>query len=141
MPAFALHAAIDDATGIVVGAIFRKSECREDFSHVMQQGITKLGAPLGLYSDRYTIFRSPNEMLTLEQELARETKPLTIFGKAMADLHIEHIKAVSPQAKGRVERLSVTFQDRLVIEFSLLGVYTLEDVNKALPHLVQKRNC
>jgi transposase len=56
-PAFALHAAIDDATGIVVGAVFRKNECREGYSQVMQQGITKYGVPLGLYSDRHTIFR------------------------------------------------------------------------------------
>ncbi|MCM3337875.1 hypothetical protein M3650_04310 [Paenibacillus sp. MER TA 81-3] len=47
----------------------------------MQQGIEKYGIPLGFYSDRHTIFRSPNEKLTLEQELAGETKPLSHFGK------------------------------------------------------------
>jgi hypothetical protein len=46
----------------------------------------------------------------------------------MAELHIEHIKAITPQAKGRVERLWVTFQDRLVIELRLLGIKTLDDV-------------
>jgi len=60
-PSFALHAAIDDATGIVVGAVFRPNECREGYSIVMQQGIKEYGVPLGLYSDRHTIFRSPNE--------------------------------------------------------------------------------
>ena len=139
-PAFALHAAIDDATGTVVGAIFRKTECREGYSFVMQQGIAKYGVPLGLYSDRHTIFRSPNEKLSLEQELAGETKPLSNFGKAMSELHIEHIKAVTPQAKGRVERLWVTLQDRLVIELRLLGVNTMEEANKALPRLIQKHN-
>lgn len=98
-PAFALHAAIDDATGIVVWAVFRKTDCREGYSHVMQQGIMKYGVPLGLYSDRHTIFRSPNEKLTLEQELAGEVKPLSNFGKAMAELHIEHIKAVTLKRK------------------------------------------
>jgi transposase len=139
-PAFALHAAIDDATGTVVGAVFRKTECREGYSLVMQQGIAKYGVPLGLYSDRHTIFRSPNEKLTLEQELAGETKPLSNFGKAMAELHIEHIKAVTPQAKGRVERLWVTLQDRLVIELRLLGVQTIEEANQVLPRLIQKHN-
>lgn len=139
-PTFALHAAIDDATGTVVGAVFRPTECREGYSLVMQQGIKKYGTPLGLYSDRHTIFRSPNEKLTVEQELAGETKPLSHFGKAMADLHIEHIKAITPQAKGRIERLWVTFQDRLVIELRLLGVNTLEEANKALPSLLQKHN-
>lgn len=139
-PAFALHAAIDDATGTVVGAVFRPSECREGYSHVMMQGIQKYGVPLGLYSDRHTIFRSPKEKLTIEQELAGETKPLSHFGKAMADLHIEHIKAITPQAKGRIERLWVTFQDRLVIELRLLGVKTMEEANAALPKLLEKHN-
>lgn len=139
-PAFTLHAAIDDATGIVVGAVFRPNECREGYSMTMQQGITKYGIPLGLYSDRHTIFRSPNEKLTIEQELAGESKPLTNFGKAMAELGIEHIKAVTPQAKGRVERLWVTLQDRLVIELRLLGISTLEAANEALPQLIEKHN-
>lgn len=139
-PAFTLHAAIDDATGTVVGAVFRPTECYEGYSLVMQQGIQKYGVPLGLYSDRHTIFRSPNEKLTVEQELAGETKPLSHFGKAMAELHIEHIKAVTPQAKGRIERLWVTFQDRLVIELRLLGIKTLEEANAALPGLLQKHN-
>lgn len=139
-PAFALHAAIDDATGIVVGAVFSPTECREGYSLVMQQGIKTYGVPLGLYSDRHTIFRSPNEKLTVEQELAGETIPLSHFGKAMAELHIEHIKAVTPQAKGRVERLWVTFQDRLVIELRLLGINTIEQANKVLPRLLKKHN-
>lgn len=139
-PAFTLHAAVDDATGIVVSAVFRPTECREGYSLVMQQGIRKYGVPLGLYSDRHTIFRSPNEKLTVEQELAGESKPLSNFGKAMAELHIEHIKAITPQAKGRIERLWVTFQDRLVIELRLLGVKTLEEANVALPRLLEKHN-
>lgn len=139
-PAFALHAAIDDATGIVVGAVFRPNECREGYSVVMQQGIKAYGVPLGLYSDRHTIFRSPNEKLTVEQELAGEAKPLSNFGKAMAELGIEHIKAVTPQAKGRVERLWLTLQDRLVIELRLLGITTLEAANDVLPQLIQKHN-
>lgn len=139
-PAFALHAAIDDATGIVVGAVFRPNECREGYSVVMQQGIKEYGVPLGLYSDRHTIFRSPNEKLTVEQELAGEAKPLSNFGKAMVELGIEHIKAVTPQAKGRVERLWVTLQDRLVIELRLLDITTLEAANEVLPQLIQKHN-
>jgi transposase len=139
-PAFSLHAAIDDATGTVVAGVFRPNECREGYSLVMQQGIHKYGVPLGLYSDRHTIFRSPNEKLSVEQELAGETKPLSNFGKAMADLNIEHIKAITPQAKGRVERLWVTFQDRLVIELRLLGIQTIEEANAVLPGLLQKHN-
>ncbi|MCC2683147.1 MAG: transposase, partial [Paenibacillaceae bacterium] len=139
-PAFALHAAIDDATGIVVGAVFRPNESREGYSLVMQQGIKNYGIPLGLYSDRHTIFRSPNETLTVEQELTGETKPLSDFGKAMDELCITHIKALTPQAKGRIERLWGTLQDRLVIELRLLGINMLEEANAALPALIRKHN-
>jgi transposase len=139
-PGFTLHAAIDDATGRMVGAIFRENECREGYSVVMQHGIQAYGVPLGLYSDRHTIFRSPKEKLTVEQELAGESQPLSHFGKAMADLHIEHIKATTPQAKGRVERLWGTLQDRWVIELRLLGIRTMEEANSLLPQLMQKYN-
>lgn len=139
-PELVLHGAIDDATGTVVGAVFRETETREGYFSVMQQAIQKYGIPLGLYSDRHTIFRSPNEKLTLEQELAGEKKPLSHFGKAMAELNITHIKAMTPQAKGRIERLWGTFQDRLVIELRLLGVSTLEEANRVLPKLIQKHN-
>lgn len=137
---FALHAAIDDATGVVVAALFRPTECLEGYSRVMQQGIQIYGVPLGLYSDRHTIFRSPNEALSVEQELAGEAKPLSNFGKALSELHIEHIKAVTPQAKGRIERLWRTFQDRLVIELRLLAINSLEEANAVLPQLVDKHN-
>ncbi|WP_242836827.1 ISNCY family transposase [Desulfotomaculum nigrificans] len=132
-PELTLHGAIDDATGMVVGAVFRPTETQEGYFTVMKQAIQQYGIPLGLYSDRHTIFRSTKETLTLEQELVGETKPLSNFGKAMADLGITHIKALSPQAKGRIERLWQTFQDRLVIELRLLGVSTLEEANRVLP--------
>ncbi len=137
---FALHAAIDDATGIVVGAVFRQNECAEGYARVMQSGINKYGIPLGLYSDKHTIFRSPNEKLTVEQELDGEQIPLSNFGKAMAELDIEHIKASTPQAKGRIERLWETLQDRLPVELRLLGVKTMDEANEALPELIAKHN-
>ncbi len=58
----------------------------------------------------------------------------------MSDLNIEHIKAITPQAKGRVERLWQTLQDRLVIELRLLGITTIEAANEVLPGLIQKHN-
>ena len=139
-PELTLHGIIDDATGMVVGAVFRPTETREGYFAAMKQALEQYGIPLGIYSDRHTIFRSPKETLTLEQELAGENAPLSQFGKAMADLEITHIKAMSPQAKGRVERLWGTFQDRLIIELRLLGVRTMEEANRVLPKLIQKHN-
>jgi transposase len=99
---FALHAAIDDATGTVTGAVFTRNECMEGYCRVMMSGIGRYGVPMALYSDRHTIFRSPNESLTVDEELDGRQIPLTNFGKAMAELGIVHIKANTPQAKGGV---------------------------------------
>jgi transposase len=137
---FALHALIDDATGIVTGAEFTKNECAEGYSQAMKRGIKKYGVPMAVYTDKHTIFRSPNERLTVDEELAGEKIPLSNFGKAMAELHIEHIKANTPQAKGRIERLWETLQDRFPVELRLLGVKTLEEANRALPGLIKEHN-
>lgn len=139
-PQLTLHGAIDDATGQVVGAVFRLTETREGYFAVMRQAIESYGIPLGLYSDRHNIFRSPNEKLTLEQELAGVQQPLSQFGKAMAELQMTHIKAMTPQAKGRIERLWGTLQDRLMIELRLLNISTLEAANAVLPGLIEKHN-
>jgi transposase len=137
---FALHAAIDDATSIVIGASFTPNECLEGFCEVMKQGIIRYGVPLALYSDKHTIFRSPEEKVTLDEELEGQTIPLSNFGKAMTELGVEHIKAGTPQAKGRIERLWETFQDRLPVELRLLGVKDIEGANKCLPKLLEKYN-
>jgi transposase len=88
---FALHAAIDDATGIVVGAAFTQNECTEGFIETMQQGIVGYGIPLALYSDKHTIFRSPIEKPTIDEELDGQEIRLSKFGKSVAELGIEHI--------------------------------------------------
>jgi transposase len=137
---FTLHAAIDDATGIVAGALFMEHECAFGYSETLQEGIRRYGIPLALYSDRHTIFRSPKEKLTIEQELDGERIPLSNLGKALAELGIRHIKAGTPQAKGRVERLWKTLQDRLPVELRLLGIKNMEEANKVLPELVARHN-
>ncbi|TCS65971.1 ISNCY family transposase, partial [Effusibacillus lacus] len=139
-PAFALLAAIDDATGLVVGAVFRSEETTEGYFEVMRQGIRTYGIPAALYSDRHSIFKSRNEKATIEQELAGEEAPLSNFGQAMRDLGISHPKARSPQAKGRIERLWGTLQDRLLVELRILGVTSLEEANRVLPQLIAKHN-
>jgi transposase len=137
---FALHAVIDDATGIVVGASFTEHECALGYTRALQEGIKKYGIPLALYSDRHTIFRSPKEKLTIEQELDGEQIPLSNLGKALAELGIEHIKANTPQAKGRIERLWETLQDRLPVELRVLRIKSMEEANKVLAKLLERHN-
>lgn len=136
-----LHAAIDDATGIVVAAQFQINENMNAYYHVMYQGINRYGLPNSLYADQHAIFFVPQKgELTVEQELAGQTSALTNFGMAMQDLSITQIKALSPQAKGRIERLWGTLQDRLIIELRLLHVCSLEEANAVLPKLIEKHN-
>lgn len=96
-PELTLHGTLDDATGTVDGAVSHAMKTR--FA-VMRQAIEQYGLPLGLYSDRHTIFRSPKETWTLEQEWVGDPRPLSHFGKAMAELGITHIKALTPQSQG-----------------------------------------
>lgn len=140
-PSVALVGAIDDATGKIVGAVFRPTEDLEGYFEMLRQILTDYGVPLAIYSDRHTIFRSSNEdKLTLEDELAGKKAPLTQFGRALNELGIEHIKARSPQAKGRIERLWQTLQDRLVVELALAGITSIEKANQFLRGFIAKFN-
>jgi hypothetical protein len=94
--------------------------------------IATKGIPLAFYSDRHGIFQvNPKQPESLEEQLAGE-RQLTQVGRALQELGIQSIVAHSPQAKGRVERLWGTFQDRLVSELRLAGAATLEDANRML---------
>jgi len=137
---FSLLAAIDDATGKIVAAVFRPEEDTKGYFQLTEQMTTNEGIPMAVYTNRHMIFRSPNDKLTIEQELAGETVPLSQYGQALKELGIEHILAFTPQAKGRVERLFQTLQDRWVIELRLMGVKTLEEANRCLPKLIEKHN-
>ena len=131
-PWLTLVGGIDDATGTVPAALFRQHEdAQGDLLWLREVARTK-GLPHALYVDRHGIFRrQQHEPLTLEEELAGGPLP-TQVGRALAELGIRPIHALSPQAKGRVERLWGTFQDRLCSALRLAGARTLADANRAL---------
>lgn len=139
-PWLTLVGAIDDATGDVPHAIFREQEDAQGYLLVLREVVRKRGVPLALYSDRHRIFQSEaKEPLTLGEELAGKPLP-TQVRRVLDELGITWIGARSPQAKGRVERLWRTFQDRLYQELRLDGVTTLEQANAALPALLARHN-
>ena len=139
-PWVTLVGAIDDATGDVPHAIFREQEDAQGYLLLLREVVRKRGVPLTLYSDRHKIFQSPaKEPQTLEEQLAGKPLP-TQVGRVLNELNITWIGARSPQAKGRVERLWRTFQDRLYQELRLGGVTTLEEANVALPALLARHN-
>lgn len=89
------------------------------------------GVPQSVYSDNHTIFRSPKTgKLTVEELIAGKTVHLTQFGRSMHELGIDLIFAKTPQAKGRIERLWVTLQSRLPIEFAKRGIKTVTEANR-----------
>jgi hypothetical protein len=100
--------------------------------------VQKYGIPLAVYLDRHTTYKSPTKV-TMEEEIAG-VSPLSEFGRAMAELEVEMIYAHSPQAKGRVERLFQTLQDRLVKEMRLLGISSIQAANKFLKTYLSKFN-
>ena len=131
-PWLTLIAAIDDATGTVPAAVFRAQEDAAGYLALLHQLVTTVGVPEAVYHDRHGIFqRLPQERETLAEQLAGEREP-TQVGRALRELGIASIAAHSPQAKGRVERLFGTLQDRLVAELRLAGATTLAEANRVL---------
>jgi transposase len=131
-PRLHLVAAIDDATGTVPAAVFREQEDAAGYLEVLYQVVSTLGVPEAVYHDRHTIFVRPGqERETLAEQLAGQREP-TQVGRALRELGIVSLCAHSPQAKGRIERLFGTLQDRLVAELRLAGATTREAANAVL---------
>ncbi len=127
-PACHLIAMIDDATSRVWGRLVEHDSTQENL-RTLQGWLERHGRPLALYTDKNSLFVTSRPVQRHEQ--LRDAPARTQFGRALAELDIEWIAAHSPQAKGRVERLFGTLQDRLVKEMRLAGIDTLENRNDA----------
>ncbi len=139
-PRLSLIGAIDDATGSAPYALFQEQEDSRGY-FLMLRGITlQQGIPQALYHDRHSIFEvTTDKSPSIEDELDGK-KPLTQFGRLMVELGIISISANSPQAKGRIERLWGTFQDRLTSELRLAGAQTLEAANQVIADFLPRYN-
>lgn len=120
-----LIAYIDDATSRIMDGEFADYEGTFTLFAATEHYLQTYGKPLSLYVDKHSTFKI-NRQATIEEEL-KDFLPQSQFGRAMRELRIELIFANSPQAKGRVERLFETLQDRLVKEMRLLGIATKEE--------------
>ena len=132
-PQFTLLLAVDDSTGCAASALFCLEETTHDYFMLLEDLVRCWGIPLSLYTDRHTVF-TPRI----------DTRPMssgdTQFTRAMDELGIELILARSPQAKGRVERMAGTFQDRLVTELRLAGASTIPEANRVLRDFLPRFN-
>ena len=120
-----LMAVIDDATGKLVWGVFAREEDAQSYLICLRQTLLEKGIPLAIYMDRHGIFRRNDDHWSLQEQLAGRQTPTQVT-QALLALGIEPIFALSPQAKGRVERLFNTLQDRLVQELRLAGITSSE---------------
>jgi hypothetical protein len=128
-PKCVLMVMVDDATNQMYCRFFAQETTRASYD-VLEGWIKKHGLPGSLYVDRDSIYRCEGPPSLAEQLAGKE--PQTQFGRAMEELGIQLILAHSPQAKGRVERMNGTLQDRLVKELRLAGISDLERANRFL---------
>jgi hypothetical protein len=139
-PWLTLLLAVDDATGTVPYALFRKQEDTEGYFRLMKEIIRRRGIPLALYSDRYFVFcySKPGKEAG-DKSIVEKGKP-TQFGRAMRELGVTQVFARSPEAKGRIEKANGPFQDRLVSELRLAGVGTIDVANRFLETFLPRFN-
>ena len=140
---YSLHGFIDDATGKITGLYMCKNECLLGYLEVLRQTLENFGIPISLYPDKYSVFFPPkkvNDHITIEEQLNGREKGITQFGRIVEELGISMFAANSPQAKGRVERLWETLQSRLVTEFRINKIKTIEDANRFFPEYIKKYN-
>jgi transposase len=139
-PRLCLIGAIDDATGKVPYALFQEHEDARGYMLMLQGIVLNQGIPLALYHDRHSIFEVSEDKFPSIEEQLEGKEPITQVGRLLKELGIESISAHSPQAKGRVERLWETFQNRLCSELRLAGVRTMEEANLVLTRFLQDYN-
>lgn len=129
---------IDDATGKLLWLEFAVSESTESYFKAVEGYLLIHGRPLSFYSDKHSVFRVNTSKV--DSASTDDSNGDTQFGRAMRELDIEMIFANSPQAKGRVERVNKTLQDRLIKEMRLLNICSIEEANKYLPKFIKQFN-
>lgn len=138
-PQLTLLGFLDDATRKVLVAEFFPTEDAHGYFRLLQRLLGGFGVPLSFYGDRHSVFVRNDDHWTVEEQLAGRRQP-TQFGRALEQLGITYIAARSPQAKGGVERLWGTFQDRLTSELRLAGAHDLVTSNQVLRRFLPDHN-
>ncbi len=139
-PQLCLMGALDDATGeLLAGAHFVAHECAAGYLRLLGAIAYSKGLPWSVYMDHHpSLFRNDDHWSAAERQ--RGVQEPTQVGRALAALQITAIAALSPQAKGRVERLWGTLQDRLVAELRLARARTLGQANAVLERFIADYN-
>jgi hypothetical protein len=123
--------------GRILSLTFRPQEAPHGYVVVLRQMLEAYGAPWTLYGDRANMLVRNDRRWSLEEEFAGRQRP-SHFGQMLEDLGIRYIAALSPQAKGRIERLWRTLQDRLAAELALAVVAAREAAEAFLPDFIER---
>lgn len=138
-PAWTMLGAIDDATSEILHLTLRPTEDLHGYVTLLDGLLRIHGVPACLYGDRSGILVRNDRHWTLAEELEGQQRP-TQFGRMLAELGVGFTPARSPQAKGRIERLWATLQDRLAAELRLRGITTLAAALAYLPGFIAAHN-
>jgi transposase len=138
-PACCLMAAMDDATGKLLAGQFFPFEGSSGYLWLLKTVVKRYGVPGVMYHDRHGALHRNDSHWTLEEQLAGRQEP-TQVGLALEALGIRSIPALSPQAKGRIERLFGILQDRLIAELGQRGIHTMEMANRFLREFLPRFN-
>ncbi len=130
-PELSLVGAIDDATGKIPWASFEEAETSRGYLALLKEITKRKGIPVSVYADKHSTFVTTRKSWTLQEQLQGCQKP-TQVSRALEQMGITLILAQSPQAKGRIERLWQTLQDRLISELRLRGISTKCKANSYL---------
>lgn len=130
-----LHGGIDDSTGIVTSCFFAEQETIFGYQMIMKETLINYGIPECLYTDYRTVFKSNKKELTIEEELAGKQIKNTRFANMLEHIGTDIISTMSPQAKGKIERLWRTFQDRLYKELKKNHINNIEEANQYLSNV------
>ena len=137
LPKATAHGAIDDATGKVLSVYFERRETLSGYLHMFRDILEGYGIPEAFYGDNRTVFTYRRMSV---DGLSVECDADTQFRRICRQLGCEVITTSVSQAKGRIERLWRTLQDRLIAEFRLSGVTTIEAANAFMPGFIKRYN-
>ena len=137
-----IHGGIDDATHKITGLYMCLNECRMGYNEVLRQTWSRYGIPTSYYIDRHSSFvrNQRKKGRTLTERVALSKDESTHFVDLCNDLNIEIILALSPQGKGRIERLWQTLQGKLPYIFRFLHINSIQAANEFLSSWVQTFN-
>jgi len=138
---YSIHGFIDDATGKILGLYMMQNECLLGYLEALRYMLNHFGIPKIIYPDKYSVFfPTRKQTVSIEEQLDGKQTPTTQFMNIITTLGIKMFPASTSQAKGRIERLWRTLQDRLITEFRVNNICNIDQANEFFRKFIPKYN-